>query len=137
MPRGRTRATVDRLVFFSPQDGGAPPDGPEPFLRGRERLVAAVAVLVLAVAGWWLLVPPVVHRPSTAVWCPGISSAPTEQRFDSRRILGLEFADGHDLALRHGCTVRDIGDGVDDDERGARINVAVSRGVITRIDGIY
>ena len=124
-------------MFFGPPERGAPADGPEPFFRGHERLVAAVAVLVLAVAGWWLFVPPVVHRPSAAVWCPEVSSAPTEQRFDARRILGLEFADGHDLALRNGCAVRDIGDGVNDDERSARIKVDVSRGVITRIDGIY
>jgi hypothetical protein len=122
---------------FSPPTGGAPADGPEPFFRGHERLVAAVAVLVLAVACWWLFVPPMVHRPSTAVWCPEVSSTPTEQRFDARRILGLEFADGHDLALQNGCAVRDVAGGVNDDERGARINVDVSRGVITRIDRIY
>ncbi len=133
MASSRTRATIDRLVFFTPPE--KEPNRARSFFDGRERLAAAAFVLVLAGVGWWLLVPPTVHRPAAAVWCPDTPRA--DQRFDARRILGRDFAEGHDLAIRNGCTVRDIGGGVDDDERSSRINVDVSRGVITRIDGIY
>jgi hypothetical protein len=122
-----------RLVFLTPPEERAD-DEPEPYFRGHERMAGVLALAVIVIVGWWLFVPPTVHRPASAVWCPAGSPA---ARFDARRILGRKFDEGYDLALKHRCVVRDVGDGVDDDGATNRINVDVSRGIITRIVGVY
>lgn len=111
-----------RLVFLD--DSG-------PRRRGDAWRFALAAVLVVGLI-WWFLIPPRVSRPDQPVWCPKGT-----QRFDAREILGKDFDEGYDYARQRGCTVRDFTDGGTDDEQTARISVFVSRGVITKIDGIY
>jgi len=90
---------------------------------------------LLAVA-WWFLMPPIVHRPSAPVWCPSALIEPPATRFDARRVLGKSLSDGYELAARHGCVVQDASGSRSEELRTNRISVDISRGTITRIEGI-
>lgn len=133
--RSRFAATMDRWIFFSRDDGEAAQNDPAPLIPGAVAVI--VALVLVGVAGWWFLAPPNVHRPSSAVWCSAEPGGTDGRRFDARAILGREYAEGHDLAARHGCTVRDVTDGRTDDGATGRVNVFVKRGIITQIDGVY
>jgi hypothetical protein len=113
--------SLGRFVFL---DEGGP-------RRGGGWVLVPAAVVVAGLV-WWFVVPPRVDRPAGPVWCPSGT-----QRFDAREILGMEFGEGYDHARERGCTVRDHTGGGDDSELTSRISVFVSRGVITKIDGIY
>lgn len=55
---------------------------------------------------------------------------PKPGSFDARRLLRLRYADAEQLALRHGCTVREVEGphhyAVADDRQGNRVNLALN-----------
>jgi hypothetical protein len=121
---------VERLVFLpTDQEAAQRPPSSRP-------LRALLLLTVLAVA-WWLFVPPIVHRPSAPVWCPSAITERPTTRFDAREVLGKSLSDGYQLAARHGCVVQDASASHTDELRTNRISVEISRGTITRIEGIH
>ena len=124
--------SVERLVFL-PTEGEA---AQRPAGSGSRPLWALLVMTLLALA-WWFFVPPVVHRPSAPVWCPLALSERSVTRFDARQVLGKSLSDGYELAARHGCVVQDASGSHTDELRNNRISVDISRGTITRIEGIH
>ena len=123
---------LERLVFFGESQEQR---GDADFGRRRWVLGSLVALATMAV-GWWLFVPPIVHRPAAPVWCPAASPEQPAGRFDARAVLGTEVSDGEELAARHGCVVRVRGGSMTAERRINRISVDVSRGKIIRVFGI-
>jgi hypothetical protein len=114
-------------------------------------VLAAAAALALAIAwGSHDRARPTLHRPAAAAWCPSIV-IPAHARklsdtrhgaWDARAIIGLDLDDARRLAGRHGCELRPVGgEDVDPhvvltlDLRSNRINVDVTDGVVTALDG--
>jgi len=126
------RAVVKRLVFLPTEAEAAQ----RPARSGSRPLWALLLMTLLGLA-WWFFVPPVVHRPSAPVWCPSALIERPASRFDARQVLGKGLSDGYELAARHGCVIQDASGSHTDEARNNRISVDVSRGTITRIEGIH
>ncbi len=109
---------------------------PRPAGSGSRPLWALLGMALLALA-WWFFVPPIVHRPAAPVWCPLTLGERPATRFDARRVLGKSLSDGYELAARHGCVVQDASGNHSGELRTNRISVDISRGTITRIEGIH
>lgn len=73
--------------------------------------------------------------------CPSYGH-PAHGAWDARSVIGLDLDDARRLADRHGCVVRPVG-GKDPDPNGMvtsdlrfdRVNVDVTDGVVTALDG--
>ena len=110
----------------------------------RSGLIALL--LAAAIAGCGSSDPEVVVAtlPATPVPYPEIRArtsddATPRRQFDARRLIGHDIKWAKRLASRFGCTIRvtegdDAVDGITLDYRPDRIDVAVQRGVVTRID---
>jgi hypothetical protein len=119
----------------------------------RRRLFSAGAVAVVALAsacGDNGGSRPALHRPAAAAWCPSVVYAaqgeqlshPWRGTWDARAIIGLDLDDAGHAAERHGCDLRPVGgkdvdphDVLTMDLRFNRINVDVTDGVVTALDG--
>jgi hypothetical protein len=90
-------------------------------------------------------------RPTGAVWCPTTTrpinakqnkpNSPGLGSFDTRTLLGLKETEATADAQRHGCTVRLVERdghefGLLADFRPNRVNVVISRGIVTSV-GVY
>jgi hypothetical protein len=125
-------------------------------LMTRRRLLGAGAVLAvaaLALAIAWRSddrARPTLHRPAAAAWCPSVVIPARARKlsdahhgaWDARAIIGLDLDDARRMAGRHGCQLRPVGgEDVDADAvltadlRFNRINVDVTDGVVTALDG--
>jgi hypothetical protein len=128
----RLAVSLQRLVFFAePQD-----QRPERDRGSRRRLIYGLVAVLLLGAGWWLFVPPIVHRPSAPIWCPATTYEHPAGRFEAREVAGKGFSEGYEIAARHGCVVREREGNMTAELRTNRISVDVSRGEIARIVGI-
>jgi hypothetical protein len=94
---------------------------------------------------------PALLRPPAPVWCPSVilsrlgrnlDDAARHGTWDARAIIGLDLDDARRLAERHDCQIRPVGGkdvGPDIvltmDLRFDRINVDVTDGVVTALDG--
>jgi hypothetical protein len=90
------------------------------------------------------------HRPAVAAWCPSAIITPLTRRFsdaghgrwDARAVIGLRLDDARRLAARHGCRLRVVGgkdldpqEMINMDLRFDRVNVDVTDGIVTTLDG--
>jgi hypothetical protein len=113
-------------------------------------VAAAMAVTSTGACGSDDRPKPSLRRPAAAVWCPSTiltlyARKPGDARhgtWDARAIIGLNLDDARRLAARHGCQIRVVG-GEDADPdtlitmdlRFDRVNVEVTGGVVTALDG--
>lgn len=115
-------------------------------------LLAGLVVAAVAVSGCGSAGDPdpdVRVPPAEPVWCPEdapvgapvLDDTTSKQRFDARRLIGLDEEEAQRLSARHGCAVRVVirdGDhlAVTNDFSWQRINVEVEGDVVVAIDGI-